>query len=83
MSTVYIICPPLDKFAQPPKDQPNSELTDCPKCKEQMWLSGKKRGTLMFYALLKSDIYLSCYHCFEKYAKENPDIVKQTKMQKV
>lgn len=83
MSNVYIACPPLSEFEEAPKDQPNCQLTDCPKCKEKMWLSGKKRGVLMFAAVSNRDIYLACYKCFEQYAKDNPKIIRHTKMAKI
>lgn len=36
--------PPLSDYEKPPEDQSHSELFDCPKCNEKMWLSEKKKG---------------------------------------
>jgi len=68
-----IICPPYPEYKEAPKDQSHSELRDCPKCKEKMWLSEKKKGVLMFASCLGKDIFLSCYDCFKKHA-ENGDL---------
>ena len=62
---VTIICPPLADYPEPPEDQPGCELFDCPKCKQKMWLSSKKKGVLMFASVIGKDIILACYHCFK------------------
>jgi hypothetical protein len=71
-----IICPPLHKYKEAPKDQPGSELFDCPKCNQKMWLSQRKKGVLMFYAGLNKDILLACYDCITKIVKEDPNILE-------
>jgi hypothetical protein len=68
-----IICPPYPEYKEYPKDQSHSELHDCPKCKNQMWLSDKKKGLLMFSSFLGKEILLACYDCITKIAKENPE----------
>lgn len=70
---VIIMCPPLDDHPEAPKDQSQCELFDCPKCKNKMWLSEKKKGALMFSACHDNEILLCCYHCLKKMVKEDPD----------
>jgi len=78
-NSVVIMCPPLADYPEAPKDQSASELFDCPKCKQKMWLSEKKKGALLFSACINKDIVLACYHCITKMVKENPSIVMQSK----
>jgi len=80
---VMIACPPYPQYQTAPEDQPNSELRDCPKCKGKMWLSGKKRGLLMFHAVLKDEIFLACYDCVTKFAKENRGFFDDAEMMKI
>lgn len=68
---VIIMCPPLSKYKEAPKDQSHSELYDCPKCDSKMWLSDKKKGVLMFSSCLGKDIILACYDCITKMVAEN------------
>ncbi len=71
---VFVMCPPYPEYKEAPKDQSKSELRDCPKCKNQMWLSQKKKGVLMFASCLGRDIILACYHCITKMAQETPEM---------
>jgi len=66
-----VMCPPLSSYETPPPDQPGCELFDCPKCKQPMWLSKKKRGMLLFLSLSNKEIMLCCYHCLKDYVTEN------------
>lgn len=72
------MCPPYADYPEAPKDQSKSELRDCPKCKNQMWLSEKKKGVLMFASCIGRDIILACYHCIEEEAKNNPELFKMS-----
>lgn len=76
---VVIMCPPYSEYKEPPKDHSHSELFDCPKCKQKMWLSEKKKGVLMFSSCLGKDILLGCYECIKKYAEENVEQFLNTK----
>lgn len=78
-SLVVIMCPPYPEFKEAPKDQPQSELRDCPKCKNQMWLSDKKKGVLMFSSCMGKNILLGCYDCIRKIANEQPSIFFDSK----
>ena len=78
-NTVIIMCPPLAEYPEAPKDQSHSELFDCPKCKQKMWLSEKKKGALLFSACIGKEIVLACYHCITKMVHKDPDIVMQAK----
>ncbi len=69
-----IMCPPYPEYEEAPKDQSYSELFDCPKCKNKMWLSDKKKGALMFASVFNKDILLACYDCIKKVAKEDPSM---------
>lgn len=66
-----IMCPTLSEYPKPPDDQPGCELFDCPKCKNKMWLSEKKRGSLLFSAVLGKKLIIRCYDCI----KVEPDIL--------
>jgi hypothetical protein len=70
---VVVMCPPLSDYPEAPKDQSHSELFDCPKCKEKMWLSDKKKKMLLFSACLNKDIIIACYHCITKMVYEDPE----------
>lgn len=76
---VVIMCPPLSDYKEAPKDQSHSELFDCPKCNEKMWLSDKKKGALMFASCLDKEILLGCYHCIKKIAQEDPPLFTECK----
>lgn len=72
---VIIMCPPYPEYKTAPKDQSKSKLIDCPKCKNQMWLSDKKKGVLMFASCINKEIILACYDCITKMAHEDPSII--------
>ena len=72
-------CPDLKSYPEAPKDQSKSELFDCPSCKEQMWLSEKKKGALLFSALINKDIVLACYRCVTKMVEADPSLVMGAK----
>lgn len=76
---VMVMCPPYPEYKEAPKDQSASELRDCPKCKNQMWLSQKKKGVLMFASCIHKEIILACYHCITKMAQEDPSIFMDSK----
>lgn len=76
---VMIMCPPLADYPEAPKDQSQSDLRDCPKCNEKMWLSEKKKGALLFSALINKDIILACYRCITKMVEADPSLVKGSK----
>lgn len=76
---VIVMCPPHSDYPEAPKDQSHSELFDCPKCKNQMWLSKKKKGALMFASCIGKDIILACYHCITKMAEKDPALFLQSK----
>jgi hypothetical protein len=69
-----IMCPPLSKYKEQPKDQSKCELFDCPKCKNKMWLSEKKKEVLMFAELLEKEIILACYDCIGIIVMEHPNM---------
>lgn len=73
---VIVPCPSYPEYKEAPSDQSVSELFDCPKCDGKMWLSQKKKGILMFSACLNREIYLACYDCIRKLAKERPDLIR-------
>ena len=73
-----ITCPPLEDYPGAPKDQSHSELLDCPKCKNKMWVSEKKKGVIMFSACLGNDILLRCYRCLAKEVKDDPVYFKDS-----
>jgi len=75
---VVVMCPPLSEYKEAPEDQSHSELFDCPKCKNKMWLSEKKKGVLMFSSCLDNDILLACYHCITKLAAEDPSLFQDS-----
>lgn len=72
---VIVPCPPLCDYPLAPEDQSHCELFDCPKCKNKMWLSQKKKGVLMYSSLIKKNIVLGCYNCITKMAHENPSLI--------
>ena len=69
------MCPPLENYPEPPKEHSESELWDCPSCKEKMWMSRKKKRYLMFCVALNKEIILRCYKCI---IKEAPEILKDS-----
>lgn len=68
-------CPPLRDYPEQPKDQSLCSLFDCPSCKQQMWLSEKKKGALMFCAAIKKPIVLACYDCMTKMAEQDRALI--------
>lgn len=76
---VLVMCPPHCDYPEAPKDQTHSELFDCPKCKNKMWLSEKKKGALMFALCINKDIIFSCYHCITKMSEEDASIIFASK----
>ncbi len=71
-----VMCPPYPEYKEQPRDQSHCELFDCPKCKGKMWLSQKKKGAIMFAAVLGKEIFLACYDCITKLAKNEPELFK-------
>ncbi len=65
---VMIMCPDLKSYPEAPKDQSASDLFDCPKCKEKMWLSDKKKGVILFSSAIGRDVVLACYPCMTEMA---------------
>jgi ssDNA-binding Zn-finger/Zn-ribbon topoisomerase 1 len=78
-----IICPPYPEYKEALKDQSASELFECPKCNEKMWLSQKKKGVIMFAACLNRDILLACYDCIKNRAKEDPEFFTNSEQVKI
>lgn len=76
---VIITCPPYPEFKEQPEDQSHCELYDCPKCKENMWLSEKKKGVLMAASCFEKEILLGCYHCIKKIVMDDPSILGESK----
>ena len=72
---VIVMCPPYPEYKEAPKDQSHSELFDCPKCKNKMWLSEKKKGVLMFVSCLDREIIFACYNCITKMVEEDPSMI--------
>lgn len=68
---MILLCPPYSQYKEQPKDQSPAELFNCPKCKEKMWLSQKKKGMLMFHACANTHITLACHSCIIKILNEN------------
>ncbi len=76
MSNVVIIpCPPKSDYPESPKDQSKSELHDCPKCNEKMWLSEKKQDALESLSRANKEIILACYHCIKELVDERPELI--------
>lgn len=76
---VIIPCPPYSDFPDQPPDQSKSELIDCPLCKNKMWLSEKKKTTMLIAEQFNKDILMACYTCLNKFIKENKDLFKKAK----
>lgn len=76
---VMFPCPDLKSYPEAPKDQSESELFDCPKCKDKMWLSVKKKGYLMFSAALGKKIVLACYPCITEMAENDRALILDAK----
>jgi hypothetical protein len=70
-----IICPPLSKFPEAPKDQSTCEAVDCPDCENKMWLSEKKKGVIAAYDALGKEIITLCYNCMTKHILDDPSIM--------
>lgn len=70
---IVIMCPTLSDYPEKPKNQSHCDLFDCPKCKEKMWLSQKKKGALMFATALNHEILLACSYCIKDLVKEIPE----------
>jgi hypothetical protein len=77
---VVVMCPPLSSYKEAPKDHSHSELFECPKCKEKMWLSERKKGILMFASCLNKEILLGCYHCIKKITEDDPSLFSECEM---
>lgn len=75
---VVIMCPPLSRYKEPPKDQSHSDIFDCPKCKCEMWLSDKKKGILIFSSFLGKAIMLACYDCIAKEVEASPHLFSKS-----
>lgn len=76
---VIIMCPPYPEYKEAPKDQSHCELFECPKCKEKMWLSEKKKGALMFSSCIGKEILLGCYDCIKKTIESDPSFFTDIK----
>ncbi len=76
---VIVMCPPHSDYPEAPKDQSHCELFDCPKCKEKMWLSEKKKGVLMFASCLGKEIMLGCYNCIKNIVEKDPSLFLDSK----
>ena len=76
MPPIYVIiaCPPYPQYENAPEDQSHCELFECPKCKEKMWLSEKKKGVLTFASCLNKKIILACYNCIKLMADNDPEL---------
>lgn len=74
---VVLMCPPFSDYPNPPEDHSHSELFDCPRCNEKMWLSDKKKGALTLAACMKTETLLGCYPCIKKYVEEQHQFFKQ------
>ncbi len=75
---VILMCPPYPEYKTPPEDQSHSELFDCPKCNEKMWLSEKKKGVIMFASCLDKEILLACYSCIKKIVEADPSLILES-----
>jgi len=76
---VMFPCPDLKSYPEAPADQSESELFDCPKCKEKMWLSVKKKGYITFCAVLNKKIVLACYPCIKEMAENDHALILDAK----
>lgn len=76
---VIVMCPPLSSYPEAPKDQSHSELFDCPKCKQKMWLSEKKKGVLMFASCVGKAILLGCYGCIKEKVESESSLFLDSK----
>ena len=63
---VIIPCPSLSDYKEQPKDQSFCTAEPCPLCKNDMWLSEKKKLWLKMAKDLGKDIFLGCYGCLTK-----------------
>lgn len=80
---VVIVCPPLSYYPEAPKDQSYSELVDCPKCSNKMWLSAKKKALLEVHSMFNDEILLACYNCFTKIVRKGPEYWEASEMLKI
>ena len=76
---VIIMCPPYPEYKEAPKDQSHCELFECPKCKEKMWMSQKKKGAILFASAIGKEILLCCYNCLQKEVYKDPDFFSDSK----
>lgn len=76
---VMIPCPDLKSYPEAPKDQSASDLFECPKCKEKMWLSQKKKGAIMFSAAIGKKIILACYPCMTEMVENDHALILDAK----
>ncbi len=77
---VYVImAPPLSQYPEQLSDQSKCELVNCPKCKNKIWLSIKKKELMKKFN--PEQILLRCYDCLTKMALENPqDFARSTRI---
>lgn len=66
--------PPLSQYPEQPSDQSKCELTDCPECKEKMWLSRKKKEIMKNFS--PQNILMRCYDCLMEMVIKNPEFFK-------
>ncbi len=68
-----VMLPNLSRYPNPPEDQPGCLLYKCSQCDQPAWISTKKRD---LQATIKAEnLYMCCYDCFEKKAKEDPSFL--------
>ena len=68
-----ITCPPLADYKLQPADHSASTTMDCPRCKNKMWISVKKKSVIKMAKNAGHTIILVCYHCIEQVLKEMKD----------
>lgn len=76
---MIIACPPLSHFKEPPKEQKDCVVEECPACNEKMWVSIKKRN------LRKKDknVDIYCIFCIVTNCKDQefePEIIDLNKL---
>lgn len=62
-NVIIIPCPPLSSYKEQPGDQSECTAEPCPLCKENMWLSLKKKEMIEAAELAEREIFLACYNC--------------------
>lgn len=78
---LIIMCPPLADYPEAPKDQSHSELCDCPRCGEKMWLSEKKNNLLSSCPAKETELLILCYRCLTYMAKKDPSFMDAYKQE--